>query len=73
MVQEEAVVEMPLIIPKLFYMVMLGFGIAFYLIWGAMFDAWTDIAVYTIAAITVGFGLIGTLLYNVIGSEGSTD
>ena len=73
MVQEETVVEMPLIIPKLFYMVLLGFGIAFYLIWSAIFDAWTDIAVYTIAAITVGFGVIGTLLYNVVGKEGSAD
>jgi hypothetical protein len=73
MAQEEMVVEMPVVIPKVFYMVLLGFGIAFYLIWGAMFNAWTDIAVYTVAAITVGFGLIGTLLYNIVGREEAAD
>jgi hypothetical protein len=73
MAQEEKVPEMPLVIPRLFYMVLLAFGIGFYFIWGTMFDAWTDIAVYTIAAISVGFGLVGSVLYNVLSKEEVSD
>jgi hypothetical protein len=63
MVQEEAVTEMPLVLPRVFYMALLVFGIAFYFIWSAMYGTWTDLAVYTITVICVGLGLIGTLLY----------
>lgn len=69
MAQEEPVMEMPLLIPKVFYMVLLAFGIGFYLIWGAMYGTWTDLAVYTIAIICVGLGLAGTLLYSVREQE----
>ena len=69
MPQEEQLEEMPLIIPKLFYMVLLAFGVGFYLIWSAMYDTWTDLAVYTISSICIGLGLIGTILYTVRGRE----
>ncbi len=69
MPQEEPVMEMPLLIPKVFYMVLLAFGIGFYFIWGAMYGTWTDLAVYTITIICVGLGLAGTLLYSVREQE----
>ena len=70
MAQEETVTEMPLFVAKAFYMIVLAFGIGFYFIWSAMFDAWTDIAVYTVTVITTGFGLIGTILYTIQEREG---
>jgi hypothetical protein len=70
MAQEPSVTEMPLVVPKLFYMGLLAFGIGFYFIWSALFDAWTDIAVYTVTVITAGFGLVGTLLYTIQEKEG---
>ena len=69
MAQEETVMEMPLFIPKVFYMILLVFGIGFYFIWGAMFGTWTDLAVYTITIICVGLGLTGTILYTVREQE----
>jgi hypothetical protein len=63
MAQEDDFEEMPLVVPKVFYMALLVFAIAFYVIWSAMFGAWTDMAVYTVAIILGGLGLVGTLLY----------
>jgi hypothetical protein len=71
MVQEEALEEMPLVVPKVFYMALLVFAIAFYFIWSAMFDAWTDLAVYTVSIILGGLGLVGTLLYTIREQEGA--
>ena len=65
MVQEESMEEMPLVVPKLFYMVLLVFAIGFYFIWSAMFGTWTDLAVYTVSVILGGLGLVGTLLYTI--------
>jgi hypothetical protein len=65
MAQEETVMELPLFVPKVFYMVLLAFGLAFYFIWGSMFGAWTDLAVYTVTVICVGLGFTGTLLYTI--------
>jgi hypothetical protein len=56
--------------PKVFYIILLAFGMGFYFIWSALFDAWTDIAVYTVTVITAGFGLIGTILYTLQEREG---
>ena len=69
MPQDEDMMDMPLVIPRIFYMVLLAFGIGFYFIWSAMFNAWTDIAVYTISAICIGFGLVGTFLYSTLSKE----
>ena len=57
--------EVPLAIPRTFYLVLLVAGVGFYIIWSALFDAWTDLGVYTISSILVGFGLVGTLLYGI--------
>jgi len=36
MAQEEDLMELPLVVPKVFYMVLLAFAIGFYFIWSAM-------------------------------------
>ncbi|UCC92395.1 MAG: hypothetical protein JSW25_06890 [Thermoplasmata archaeon] len=69
MAQEESLTEMPLVVPKYFYMALLVFAIAFYFIWSAMFGTWTDLAVYTVTIILGGLGLIGTLLYTIREQE----
>jgi polyferredoxin len=63
MAQEEDMMEMPLVLPKVIYMALLVFAIGFYFIWSAMFGTWTDLAVYTVTVILGGLGLVGTLLY----------
>ena len=65
MAQEETVMEMPLFIPKVFYMLLFAFGIGFYFTWNALYGAWTDLAVYTVTVICVGLGFTGTLLYTI--------
>lgn len=69
MVQEESVTEMPLVLPKVFYIVLLAFAIGFYFIWSAMYGTWTDLAVYTVSIILGGLGLVGTLLYTIREQE----
>ena len=73
MTEDENVMEMPLVLPRVFYMVLLAFGIGFYIIWSAMFGAWTDLAVYTISVICIGLGFTGVLLYTLREREGPTD
>ena len=48
-----------------FYTLLLIVGVLFYLIWSMLYDAWTDIGVYSISAVTIGFGAIGILLYTI--------
>lgn len=50
-------------IARWFYLIVLLIGIAFYISWSAMYNAWTDFGVYAITIILVSFGLFGTLLY----------
>ncbi len=50
-------------IARWFYILILLSGIAFYLSWSMMYNAWTDLGVYAITVILVFFGLFGTLLY----------
>jgi len=69
MAQEESMTEMPLVLPKLFYMALLVFAIGFYFIWSAMYGTWTDLAVYTVTVVLGGLGLVGTLLYTVREQE----
>jgi 1,4-dihydroxy-2-naphthoate octaprenyltransferase len=69
MAQEESMTEMPLVVPKFFYMALLVFAIAFYFIWSAMFGTWTDLAVYAVTVILGGLGLVGTLLYTMREEE----
>jgi hypothetical protein len=69
MAQEDSVTEIPAFLPRAFYMVLLAFGIGFYFIWSAMFDAWTDIAVYAVSVVCIGLGLVGTILYRIVETE----
>jgi membrane protease YdiL (CAAX protease family) len=46
-----------------FYTLVLLAGVALYVGWGYYYNAWTDIGLYAISAVLIGFGLIGTLLY----------
>ena len=73
MADEEETLEIPPIVPRVFYMVVLAAGVAFYVIWSALFDAWTDLAVYTISVIMIGFGILGTLLYSSLSKRAAAD
>jgi glycopeptide antibiotics resistance protein len=73
MAQDEEIMEVPTILPKAFYMLLLVLGIGFYLIWSSLFDAWTDIAVYTVSVVLIGFGIIGTILYSTLEKESAED
>jgi len=70
---DEETLEIPPIIPRVFYMFVLAVGVAFYVIWSALFDAWTDLAVYTISVIMIGFGIAGTLLYSSLSKQAAAD
>jgi len=69
MAHEATVTEMPLVVPKFFYMALLVFAIGFYFIWSAMYGTWTDLAVYTVTIVLGGLGLVGTLLYTIREQE----
>ena len=73
MADDEETLEIPPIIPRVFYMGILAAGVAFYVIWSALFDAWTDLAVYTISVIMIGFGVVGTLLYSSLTKQAAAD
>jgi len=51
-----------------FYALILLVGISFFVIWGALYQSWNIFApnnagVYAVTVITVGFGVVGMLLY----------
>ena len=51
-----------------FYTLLLLTGIAFYVLWGAIYSSWNVFApenagVYAVTVIMVGFGVVGMLLY----------
>ncbi len=46
-----------------FFLVLLLVGLLFYGSWGALYGSWTDLGVYSVTAVFVGFGLTGYLLY----------
>ena len=57
-------VKMPAFIPRIFYTIILMFGIGLYLGWGIIYNIWFDVGVYAISVILIGFGLVGMLLYS---------
>ena len=57
-------VKMPAFIPRIFYTILLMFGIGLYLGWGILYNIWFDVGVYAISVILIGFGLVGMLLYS---------
>lgn len=73
MAEDDNVMDMPLVIPRVLYMILLAFGIAFYFIWSAMFGAWTDLGVYTISIICIGLGFTGVLMYTIRERDEATN
>ena len=61
---EEA--QMPPVIPRIFYTILLMFGIGLYVGWGILYNVWLDVGVYAVSVILIGFGLVGMLLYSYI-------
>lgn len=56
--------NLPLNVTTIFYYLLFIFGILFYLSWGMLYGEWTDVGVYSLTIIMVGFGFIGMLLYS---------
>ncbi len=50
-------------IAKWFYLLVVFMAIAFYLSWGILYGAWSDVGVYTITIILLTFGVFGVALY----------
>ncbi|MEM2899720.1 MAG: hypothetical protein QXT63_02925 [Thermoplasmata archaeon] len=42
---------------------LLVLGVAFYFGWSAAYSAWTDIGVYAVSVMLIGFGAFGTWTY----------
>jgi hypothetical protein len=59
----EQEVELPNKIKILFPLLVLFAGLALYIGWAAMYDAWTDIGLYAISVPMIGFGLAGIFLF----------
>ncbi|MCD6370716.1 MAG: hypothetical protein J7L63_04405 [Thermoplasmata archaeon] len=43
-------------------LVLLAIGVIFYISWAFLYDAWTDIGLYSISAPLIIFGILGALL-----------
>ncbi len=50
---------------SLIYAFLAALGVAFYLSWSFLYGTWTDLGVYTVSIVLIGFGVIGYLLYSV--------
>lgn len=50
---------------SMFYAFLAALGIAFYFSWSLLYGTWTDIGVYTVTVVLVGFGIIGYFLYSI--------
>jgi hypothetical protein len=61
--------RMPVVIPQVFYALLLMMGVGLYLGWGVLFNVWDDLGVYALSVILIGFGLVGFLLYRHIERE----
>ena len=44
-------------------------GVLFYFVWGIAWGGWTDIGVYSITILLLGFGLVGLYLYSIMEEE----
>ena len=50
---------------RAFYLLLLVTGVILYLVWSIIWNAWTDLGLYSITLMMVGFGLVGYLLYTI--------
>ncbi len=46
----------------IFSWILLLLGVIVYFSWAFMYDAWTDIGLYSISAVLIAFGVLGILL-----------
>jgi len=49
----------------LFYALLAGSGLAFYVSWSLLHGTWTDIGVYAVSVVLIAFGIVGYLLYSI--------
>ncbi len=49
----------------LFYALLAGSGLAFYVSWSLLYGTWTDIGVYAVSVVLIAFGIVGYLLYSI--------
>jgi hypothetical protein len=56
-------VELPNIFKLIFSFIVLFAGLALYIGWAALYDAWTDIGLYATSVPIIGFGLVGVFLF----------
>ena len=48
---------------KGFYYLLLPLALLFWIGWGLKFGVWTDIGLYAVLIVMIGFGLIGGFVY----------
>ena len=46
-----------------FYYFLIPLALAFWIGWGLKFGVWTDIGLYAVIIVMIGFGLIGGFVY----------
>ena len=56
-----------------FYAMLLAGGLIFYWTWSLLYDTWTDIGVYSLSAVLIGFGAVGLALYSIKPLEQEED
>lgn len=61
--------NLPLNLATILYYSIFVLGILFYVSWGILYGEWTDIGVYSITAILMGFGFIGMVLYSHLSKQ----
>jgi hypothetical protein len=52
------------------YLVLMVTGILVYLVWGAIYNAFFDMGLYSVVVLMVGFGLCGYILYGISPTGG---
>ncbi len=50
---------------SMFYGLLAALGVAFYFGWSLLYGTWTDMGVYAVTVVLVGFGVVGYLLYSI--------
>ncbi len=43
-------------------LLLIAIGVVFYVSWGFLYDAWTDIGLYSVCAPLIVFGILGAML-----------
>jgi hypothetical protein len=59
----EQEVALPKSIKLVFAFLVFISGVALYFYWAASYSAWTDIGLYSVVVVLMGFGLSGIYLY----------